>query len=165
MRGGGDVRSTGRLRQLLKESVAGGILGHVAAIELNGAARLQRRADRGELTLVLPDGGGIEFRAAQLEQAVGTVRYDVDGGEVLDVVAGQIIGDLSHAIQRGVQQNDSHARRDAAGEYLRVGHIALDEDDLPRRRAGLRHLVSRRHLSANGRRVEQAERHDRRVSA
>jgi hypothetical protein len=123
---------------LLQKCVAGGVLCHVAAIDLDIAAGPQRRADRGKVRLVMRDAGGIELGRAEREQAVGAVRHQVDGGETLDVVAAQVLGNLLHAVLVGIEDDRLHARRNAVGEELRISNVALDEDDLAWRRGGRR---------------------------
>jgi hypothetical protein len=130
VRGGGDVRDPGRSRKIAEERIAGTVLRHVATIQQQVAARRECGADRGELRLV---GGNIartQQRAAELQLAIGAIRNDGDGGEVLDIVLLQIIGDLLHAVRVGVENDYRHARLHAVREDLVVGHAAFDEHDL-----------------------------------
>ena len=140
MRRGGDARPAGGIRKLLQERDARRVLRDIAAVELDRSARPQRRADCRQVALVLRDRPGVEDGVAQFERAVAAMRDDVDRGEVADVVARQVVGDLLHAVFVGIEDDRLHARLDRSRKELSVRNIAFDKHDLLawRRTAGER---------------------------
>ena len=77
-----------------------------------------------------------EGRGAERDLAVGAVGDKVDAGKVADGVAGEVAGDLLHAVLVGVEQHRLRAGREAVEQVLQVGDVGLDEDELGRRGLG-----------------------------
>ena len=145
---GGDMGAAGRDRHLHLEQRAGEALADVAAVEQDIAAGLQCLADGGELLAEHADVGQAQDGVAEPHRRILAVRHDLDGVEIVLVVAGQVVRDLLHAVAVGVEDHDFDAGLHAVGERLRVGHVAVDEHDLM---ADIRRRLGRRGRRAAGR--------------
>ena len=82
----------------------------------------------GEAVVRQPDG-------AEVDGAGGAVGDDLDRGEIVEIVGGDGIGDLLHAVLRRIEHQHRVALLDAGQQGFDIGDPQIDDDEFVNCRA------------------------------
>ncbi len=132
MRRGGDINPAGILGEVRNELLARSARRGAAGIQREIAARRQRRANGRQGRGMNCEIGVVEHRRAEIDLARCAVSDDRDRIEIGQVVRREDIGNLLHAVARGIEHEDKLAGLNAGDQSLDIGGAGIDENDLLR---------------------------------